>query len=385
MTTGHHSRQLRLLYATASLEQGGLQKRCVQIASAAAQQGHQVWLATAQTGPLADALDPACELVDLATPPPFRRGGPGQLWRLLGRLWPDVVHGFTNVGCYFAVPLARLRGVPATVATMGNAVDDPLLSRMEWRLAGLPLHFAHAVTGNSREVVDSARRILHLPVAHLHHIPNYVDLERFPYHDAELRAAVRAELAGRGVPVDAWLLGTVGRLVAQKDPETFLRCAAAVPAQIGGRPVHWVWAGDGNQRPAVEGAMAGHGLKDRMHLLGNRNDIPRLLQGLDLFVLSSAYEGMPNAVLEALAVGLPVVSTRVAGTDVLVREGATGWLVDIGDAPALAAAVREALADPDRLAHHGRQARRLVQHGYTREAVVPHYFELYDQLLRPAR
>ncbi|NUQ01613.1 MAG: glycosyltransferase, partial [Armatimonadetes bacterium] len=327
------------------------------------------------------ALDPAVELVDLRVDPPFRRGGPAKLWRLLGQVQPQVVHGFTNVGCYFAVPLARLRGVPATVATMGNAVDDPLLSRAEWRLASVPLHMAHAVTGNSREVVESARRILKLPASRLHHIPNYVDPERLPYQDAGLRAEVRAELGRLGLPSDAWLVGTVGRLTAQKDPETFLHAAAGAPSEVAGRPVHWLWVGEGDLREATAALATQLDIGSRVHLLGNRDDVPRLLQGLDLFVLSSSYEGMPNVVLEALGAGLPVVSTEVAGSDVLVLPGRTGWRVPTGDAAALAVAVAEALGQPEQLRRYGQQGHQLVRCEFARDVVVPRYFALYNQLL----
>jgi glycosyltransferase involved in cell wall biosynthesis len=156
----------------------------------------------------------------------------------------------------------------------------------------------------------------------------------------QTRASVRAEL---GVPRDAEVLIFVGRLDRQKDPLLLLE---AVSHTLARRPnVHLLIVGDGVMRPAVEAAARNAPLAGHVSLLGARAPaaIMRLLQACDLFVLSSAYEGMPIAVLEALATGVPVVSTNVGEVGLVVRNGVSGMLSHDRTAGTFAAAVCAAL------------------------------------------
>jgi glycosyltransferase involved in cell wall biosynthesis len=117
--------------------------------------------------------------------------------------------------------------------------------------------------------------------------------------------SVRREL---GIPVDAVVVGAVARLVSQKRFDRLLRALAAIP-----QPVHCVIAGEGPRRDRLEALARELGMADRFHLLGFRDDVGDVLDALDLFVVSSDREGLANAMLEAMAFGLPVVSTDVSG------------------------------------------------------------------------
>jgi glycosyltransferase involved in cell wall biosynthesis len=156
----------------------------------------------------------------------------------------------------------------------------------------------------------------------------------------ETRESVRRELE---VPLDAEVLIFVGRLDRQKDPLLLLE---AVSDTLARHPkVHLLVVGDGVMRTAVEAAAQRMPLAGHVSLLGARapSAIARLLRACDLFVLSSAYEGMPIAVLEALASGVPVVSTNVGEVRLVVRDGVSGMLSRDRSAAAFAAAVCEAL------------------------------------------
>jgi glycosyltransferase involved in cell wall biosynthesis len=175
--------------------------------------------------------------------------------------------------------------------------------------------------------------------------PTWADTSVFspPASESErlqIRASVRREL---GVPLDAEVLIFVGRLDRQKDPLLLLE---AVSDTLAKRPrTHLLIVGDGVMRPAVEAAARQVPLAGHVSLLGAQGPsaIARLLRASDLFVLSSAYEGMPIAVLEALATGVPVVSTDVGEVGLVVRDHVSGMLCRERTAAAFAAAVCETL------------------------------------------
>jgi glycosyltransferase involved in cell wall biosynthesis len=170
----------------------------------------------------------------------------------------------------------------------------------------------------------------------LHH---GVDVEEIAGRRGE-RDAARAEL---DVGADEVLVGTVANLRANKDYPTML--AAAARLQSGGRPVRFVSVGQGPLADDVEAERDRLGLGDRFALLGYREDPIRVLAACDLFCLSSRFEGLPIALLEALALGLPAVVTSVGAMPQVVRDGCDGRVVPPGSPDALADAIRD-LVEP---------------------------------------
>lgn len=176
-------------------------------------------------------------------------------------------------------------------------------------------------------------------------------VDRSVARDASSRARARRLL---GVPDDVPLVGTVGRLDYQKAPGHFLEALVRLD-----RGVHGVWIGDGPWRADVEAQARGLGLGSRLHLAGERDDVPLLLPGLDVFVMTSLYEGLPCALVEAMQCGLPVVATAVNGVPEIVIPEVTGVLIPPARPQACAAAVGRLLDHPDdarRLAEAGRRA-----------------------------
>jgi len=123
------------------------------------------------------------------------------------------------------------------------------------------------------------------------------------------------------------------------------------------------------------------GMEDALHLLGRRSDMPEVLSAFDVFVLSSHDEGMSNAILEAMAMEKPVVATDVGGTGEVIRHGESGLLVPPKDPIPLAIAIADVLATPERGAEMGQLGRRVVQDGFSAQAMVRQMEELYLRLL----
>jgi glycosyltransferase involved in cell wall biosynthesis len=169
---------------------------------------------------------------------------------------------------------------------------------------------------------------------------------------------------------------TVSRLAPPKDPLTLLDAWDAVP---GGHRL--LLAGDGPLRRAVEARIALGGQAGRVQLLGPRDDIPALLRAADIFVLSSRWEGLPLAVVEAMMAGLPVVATAVGGIPETVLHGETGLLVPPGDAHALASALHRLLQDADLRRRMGEAGRQRAMAWFTQQRMVDATIALYRQIL----
>jgi starch synthase (maltosyl-transferring) len=207
-------------------------------------------------------------------------------------------------------------------------------------------------------------------------IPNGIDPEPFD-------RAVPVPRSSIGIPEGGHLAIFVGRLDPQKGLKRLLDAATQVAAKSA--DWHLAIVGDGPDRgwliERIASMDATVSITGRVRWLGRRSDIPGLLKSADLLVLPSLWEGMPNVVLEAMAAGLPVVATKVEGTEDLVRPGQTGWLVPPGDSEALTVALLEASQDAGRCRTYGQAGRQRIEESFTPQQVVASYESLWAGLL----
>jgi sugar transferase (PEP-CTERM/EpsH1 system associated) len=196
---------------------------------------------------------------------------------------------------------------------------------------------------------------------------------------AGTRAAVREEL---GLAPDSFVLFQVGRLDPIKDHATALRALERVAAR---RPdVRLVLVGDGPEKGRLQELSDRHGLGPRVRFLGLRHDVPRLLACADLVLLSSTSEGIPLALIEAMAAGLPVASTDVGGVPEVVTHGATGLLAPAGDEGALAGAVLRLAGDAPLRRQMGERGRERARTTFSEDQMYAGYRALYEEMLRRA-
>jgi glycosyltransferase involved in cell wall biosynthesis len=181
---------------------------------------------------------------------------------------------------------------------------------------------------------------------------NGIDAERF-VRDKSAEETVRAELS---VPPGAFVIGSVGRLEPQKRFDLLLD--AVMILRVNHPSIFVIIAGSGSLHAELQAHIDRTGLGQSARLLGHCRDIPRLHHALDMFVQSSDYEGTSNAVLEAMAMGTPVVATDAGGTAELLRDGVEGLIVPRASTPALTAAISTLLIDAplrERLRHAARE------------------------------
>jgi glycosyltransferase involved in cell wall biosynthesis len=193
------------------------------------------------------------------------------------------------------------------------------------------------------------------------------------------RRLTRAEARpGFGVEPGRFLLGAVGRLSAEKGFDLLIRAVGQLVSE--GLDVGLLIAGEGEERAQLQARIGELGLGDRVRLLGYCSDTRTLYQSLDAYVLSSLREGLPNVLLEAMALQVPVVATRIAGVPRLVVDGLNGLLVEPGHIAGLAAAVRRIAADSDLRARLACAGRATIEEGYSFAVRMQKIRRMYDDL-----
>lgn len=318
-----------------------------------AQPNHDLYAAAAREG--VDAFPVACRgQIDLSVPRGIRE--------LARRLEADVVHAHGYKADVYGYLAMRGTGTPI-VSTCHNWIDETTAVRLYGALDRRVLRQFAGVVAVSAAVRD---RLIGsgVPAGRVRLIANGVDLRRFA--------------VTRSLPKDGPLrVGLVARLSPEKGVDLFLRAAAEVLQEL--PRATFVVAGEGLERATLERLIATLGLYHAVQLAGRQEDMPGFYRELDLLVSSSRAEGMPVALLEGMAAGLPVVATDVGEVPKLIQAG-TGTLVTVEDAPALAAAMLALLRDPERRKQCGQASRSLIQERYSAEHMVAQYLELYREV-----
>jgi glycosyltransferase involved in cell wall biosynthesis len=294
-----------------------------------------------------------------------------ELARFLRRERVALVHTFDYYTNMFAIPAARMARVPVVLASRRNLAHNR--NAMERVALGLVCRMAHGIVANS----TLAARIAAGAGGKVTVIPNAIDLQE--YEIAEPRGELRARL---GLS-EGLLVGVLAALRPEKGHRTFLSAAAAV-AKSEPR-AHFVLIGEGPEREMLEAMAREFGIAGRVIFAGDQRNVAEWLTALDVAVLPSDAESLPNALLEAMACGLPAVATRVGGVPDVVVEGSTGWLVPPKDPGAMAEKILMLLADPAARRTMGAAGRARIEQQFTPARVKQKLEALYDRKLRERR
>lgn len=381
-----------------NLDIGGAQEVVRTLAKYMAKDGHKPVVCTFQDGPLRREIEqlgipvevlperrrsilvPHLFLLEMLS---LRR----ELIRLIGKYQVEVIQTHLLQSLDFLVAtLHLLPHSPSIYWTVHNynfALRKEDLPRFHWLLGPkravyrllwqLLLPGVDGVIAVADEVKEAIVHQIGRPAeSKIHVIRNGVDVERYrrPVNRQQIRRAL-------GLEQDARLILVVAMFREQKGHRYLIEAAAEILPRV--PDVHIILAGDGTLKEELRAQAAALQLENQIHFLGLREDIPDLLAASDYFVLPSLWEGLPMALIEAMASGLPAVATEVSGSKQVMLSGATGWLVPPGDAKALADAILEMIMQPDRAAHMARAAQQRVEEEYGAGKQVSEHIALYQE------
>lgn len=362
----------RILQIIPTLDRSGAEKQLVLLAAGLARPEFDVHVCVlTRSGPLAADLEAAgVPLTVIGKRGKVDPAGFLRLKRQIAALKPDLVHTWLFAANSYGRAAALAVGVRRIVA--GERSVDPWKAWHELAIDRWLARRTDRIVVNSSGVRDFY--VHHgLPSEKFTVIPNGIG----PFAPSDLtRAELLAEL---GLPENARLIGAVGRLWPQKRIKDLIWAADLL--KVIRDDVHLLIIGDGPLRRKLERFREQVRIEDKVHFLGHRNDVPRLLPHFDALWLASEYEGMPNVVMEAMAAGVPVVATDISGNCDLVVPGETGYLVPVGDRAAFARETRRLLEDAELGRRLGEAGRRRMLTEFTIEQMIERHANLYRELL----
>lgn len=302
-----------------------------------------------------------------------------RLWRMLRQLKPHIVHT-RNLSALEAGVVAWFAGVPGRVhGEHGrDSYDIDGSNKKYLLLRRLCQPFIQRYIPLSRDLETWLMGAVKIPKSKIRQIYNGVDSKRFRVPDGGRAPLPLDGFAG----ADQLVIGTVGRVQEVKDQLTLVRAVASLAGRSDEyrQRLRLMIVGDGPMFKEVEALVQKRGISELTWLAGARDDIPQLLQAMDLFVLPSKAEGISNTILEAMATGLPVIATDVGGNPELVVAGETGSLVPAQDSEAMATAIETYLKTVEKLNQHGQAGRLRVEKKFSMDAMVNAYLAVYDEI-----
>jgi glycosyltransferase involved in cell wall biosynthesis len=271
---------------------------------------------------------------------------------------------YTNI---FFAPIGRLATGARVITSRRwwHATPNPALARLN----RASYRLSHTVLANTHAVASMLHRDEAVPLSKIAVIPNFVD-------DLDVGAAAPEDISAFreswGVPQMAFVVGIVARLAKVKRHDLLIRAFSQLP--LGS---HLVIAGEGPEEAPLRALAAALGLSQRVHFLGRQPPGSHCAAAFDVGVLCSDSEGFPNAVVEMMGKGIPVVCTAVGGVPDIVRHGQNGLLVPQGDEGALAVALSSLLIEPERRWAMGARGISTIASDYGARRVLPMVAMLY--------
>jgi glycosyltransferase involved in cell wall biosynthesis len=300
-----------------------------------------------------------------------------RLLRIMRSEQPHVLQTWMYHADLLGLVVARLGGVPNIVWNIRRSFFDVhehsrlsgMVLRILVRLSGIPA----AVVTNSLAGQRTHQSLGYDPRRWVW-IPNSIDCERFKPNPEE-RTRLRSEL---GLPHEASLIGLIARYLPIKGHDVFVAAASKLAASDSS--VHFILAGNlvNDTNTTLMRLINLSGARERFHLLGEREDIERILAALDVVCSSSHAEGFPNVIGEAMACGVPCVVTDVGDSALLV--GSFGKVVPAGNSSALYSSCEQLLSSKAERQTWGREARHRIERCFSVKSMVARYEELYEEL-----
>jgi glycosyltransferase involved in cell wall biosynthesis len=299
-----------------------------------------------------------------------------RLVRLMRRMRPDVVHTQLSYANILGLLAARLAGRPSVASLQNVTTNQGRLNGPKRALERLALRLAQRTIVVAEGAREETQRSFRLPPERIAVLPNAIDPARLELPADFDRDEMRRRLGGSA---SGPLICVIARLTPDKGHGLLLQAAATLASRHPG--ARYLFVGTGTEEGRLRQLAHDLGLSGSVAFLGVRDDVPQIVAASDLFVLPSLNEGLSLAMLEAMAIGTPVVVTRVGGSADVIESGQTGWIVPPGQPAALVDAIGEALGDPDRAVAQARRARDRVRNTFAVERHVEQLEAMYRDVL----
>lgn len=343
--------KLRVLHAITMLELGGAQRNTLDTVARLDRSRFEVALACADRGELLAEARTIPDTTLFLLPHLRREVRPlddllafAELRRAIRAFGADLVHTHSSKAGVLGRAAARAEGVELVVHSIHGygfgPHQHPLVRRLFLAAERWAACWTTAFVAVSRENLQQGLGLGLFTAERVHLIRSGIALDAFRTPEGGDR--VRQEL---GIPAGAPLVVQVSCFKPQKAPERFVDLARRVRERV--PAAHFLLVGDGQLRPRLERLREDAGLQDCLHLPGWRRDVPAVLAAATVATLTSRFEGLPRAVVEALAAEVPVVAMAVDGVVEVVRDGVNGFLVPPGDVATMAQRVVEVLLTPE--------------------------------------
>jgi len=358
---------MRIAHIIDSLAIGGAERVAVELAKAQRQVGHVpvIYTISGEGALTADALNAGIIVQSFAKPRGVSLRTLAAITMALGRIRPDVVHTHNSSAHYYGSTAGFLSHVPVVV----NTLHSPVSSRNR-----IERHFQHFLRFTN-EVVFVSR---HAQKTIQDYWPGMKGIGRV-IHNGVTVTNFQTSPARPGSRRPNVLFGAVGRLVAVKAHSFLIEAFARLRLKVSGAEL-WI-VGDGPLMNDLAKQIEGLGLNGCVHLLGARKHIAAILNQLDIFVIPSVSEGLPIVLLEAMATGLPIISTRVGGIEEVMPGESVGWFCEPRNISALEAAMLAAVNCED-LMGRGAAAAELARSELDTSVMAKRYEDLYFSLLK---
>ncbi len=355
------------------MERGGAEGQVILLARGLLERGYDVKIATG-SGKLAvvpEELLP--HIVQIPERPRVKRFL--LFFRFLREYRPDILHNQLYMANVFGTLAGRLAGVPVVIMSV---LSTDLWKRRAARfLEKTAAAFASKVMVNSQQVADDLSMKSRIPDDSIKVIYNGVDTDCFsPENRALNLQKIREEL---NIPVNTPLIINVANLLPVKNHAALLRALSLLHSElpVGQRP-YLLLCGEGPEKENIVRYAGELGILSFIRMTGWVDEIERYLAASDIFCLSSKSEGFPNAIIEAMATGIPCVVTDVGGNREGVIDGENGYVVPNDDGEAISARLLELIANPEKARRMGNSGREIAQERFSLERMISDTIRLYE-------
>jgi len=290
-----------------------------------------------------------------------------KIWQLLRQLKPICTHSYNIATLEYNV-ISFLAGIKKRLhAEHGRDIYDLDGSNKKYQYLRRFINpFVTQWIPVSKELSDWLVRDVKLPKSKVNLIYNGIDLELY----------TPKQYSNNG----CYIIGTVGRMAAVKDQLTLIKAIEYLIAEHPEykRLIRVEIVGDGELYSTIKNYITEFSLEENIRLLGARNDVAKLLQNFNVFVLPSLAEGIPLTILEAMATALPVIASKVGGVPELIENNVNGYLISPQDIKGLSAKIKLYIDKPELISQHGLSAREKVEKSFSLQVMTEKYIQSYN-------